>query len=155
MPAPRPRALPHAANPPLQPVRAPRLPHWPERLAAYLESARHTPFAWGSHDCGTFAGGCVLALTGANPLRALGTWRSQLAAARVIQRHGGLPALVAQLLPPRASAAFGQRGDVVCVDLAGQPTLGVLAGNGLWAAPGPDGLIWRPAAEVQHVYTVG
>lgn len=34
------------------------------RLNEYLESVRHKPFAWGTHDCMTFANDCVRAQRG-------------------------------------------------------------------------------------------
>ena len=36
-----------------------RLEDWPERLAAYVDAHRDTPFRWGQNDCATFAAGAV------------------------------------------------------------------------------------------------
>ena len=33
-------------------------------------------------------------------------------------------------------------------------TLGVVAGNGCWCAPGADGLVWRPMREVRRAWEI-
>ena len=133
-----------------------RQPGWPERLVALIEDRRRTPFAWGVHDCCLFAADAVLAITGTD-LAAdwRGTYSSEHSAARMLQQQGGCEALVARHLPAYTHPLMAHRGDVVCVDLEGRATLGVVVGNGFWAAPGEHGLVMRPMAEVQRVYAVG
>lgn len=128
--------------------RAARLPNWPERLAVYIEQARHQPFAWGQQDCAAFAAGAVQAATGRNIPAALGaTWRSATTAARLLNTLGGPHAICCNLFGPPIAAPAAQRGDVVCVPIAGQQTLGIWLGNGTWCAPGATGLVFRPAGE--------
>jgi hypothetical protein len=43
-----------------------RIDHWRKALDAYVDAHRHKPFAWGTNDCWTFAGGLVEAITGDN-----------------------------------------------------------------------------------------
>ena len=40
------------------------VPNHDIELAKYIDECRDKPFAWGSHDCLTFAAGCVYAQTG-------------------------------------------------------------------------------------------
>lgn len=129
---------------------------WPERLAAFIESRRRSPFAWGQHDCCLFAADEVLALTGTDLAAELrGAYRTAEEAVQVLRRVGGCGALAARHLPEYARPLMAQRGDVVSVDLDGRETLGVVAGNGCWAAPGEGGLLFRPMAEVLRVFAVG
>lgn len=133
-----------------------RRPGWPEALNALIEQRRGAPFRWGTNDCALFAADAVLATTGQDPAAALrGTYGSAEGAARVLQQHGGVQALAAAALPQYPRALMARRGDVVCVPLAGRPTLGVVAGNGCWCSPGERGLEFRPMAEVALAFQVG
>lgn len=130
----------------------PRPAGWPERLATYLEERRHMPFGWWDNDCITCAAGGVAAQL-CLPLDRLlpGRWRDARSAARWLKKMGGVEAACTSLLgePVRGRrAAMLGRGAVVCVDAGNGPTLGLMAGNGRWCAPGADGLVWRKAAEV-------
>lgn len=128
---------------------------WPERLAQYIERHRHAPFKWGSHDCATFAAGAVHSITGAQVLAHLpGRWRNPLQAERAAQRWGGMPAALTALFGPPVPALQALRGSIVCVPIEGRPTLGVLAGNGHWCAPGATGLQFRPQGEATHAWRV-
>lgn len=67
-----------------------RPPNWPALLNAYLDSARDMPFAWGTHDCVTFACGWHALMTGRDayaPWR--GRYKSRVGAARRIKEAGG------------------------------------------------------------------
>lgn len=65
-----------------------RLSDWRHRLGLYLAAARGRPFAYGRHDCATFASGAVAALTGTDPIAALGI--------RYTKLRGGRRALLAR-----------------------------------------------------------
>lgn len=136
----------------------PRLPCWPEQLAAYIDGRRDQPFAWGTHDCATFAAGAVVAMTGCALADLLpGNWTSARGAARALNAAGGLRAACSAVLGEPVTgprAALLPRGSVVCVDAGNGPTLGLLAGNGHWCAPGESGLVWRRAAEVAVAWEV-
>lgn len=130
----------------------PRPAGWPERLAAYLEERRHMPFAWGANDCVTFAAGGVAALLCVQLDHLLpGRWHNARGAGYLLKQYGGVEAACITMLGEpvrgRRAATLG-RGAVVCVDAGNGPTLGLMAGNGRWCAPGADGLVWRKAAEV-------
>lgn len=137
------------------PLQRARLPDWPERLAAYIEQRRHVPFAWGDNDCASFAAGAVAAMTGLTVAEVLPEgwlWRDEAEARlRLLDLHGVRRACQRLLGKPVTgpAAAMAARGAVVCVRIGGLNTLGVAGGNLRWCAPGEQGLVWRPMAEVK------
>lgn len=136
----------------------PRVKGWPELLAAYIEQRRHMPFAWWGNDCITCAAGGVAVLTGVAVQALLpGRWSNARTAARALKTAGGVEAACTSVLgePVRGPrAAMLGRGSVVCVEAGNGPTLGLMAGNGRWCAPGEAGLVWRPVAEVTVAWEV-
>jgi hypothetical protein len=146
---------------PQQPM---RLRDWPEQLADLLAARLNAPFGWGVNDCCLFACDAVQALTGWDPagpedaggLGLRGTYADMPGAARILADRGGVKALaVAAFGEPRELPLMAQRGDVVCVQLDGRDTLGIVAGTGHWCAPGSDGLVFRPMSEVVAVWAIG
>lgn len=138
-----------------RPQRA-RLQDWPERLAALVEARRTMPFAWGSHDCALFAADAIAAVTGEDPATAFRGYASEEEAEGVLGEIG-LEGMVAAAL-----AAFGcgachtglvQRGDVALAMIGNQPTMAVVLGE-VVAAPGPDGLAFRPLDCIQRAWSV-
>jgi hypothetical protein len=88
---------------------------WEARLAAYLEPLRAVPFAWGTHDCCTFAAGAVEAMTGEDPMPEFrGRYTTALGSARALKTYGA-GSLEATLDSKfvRISASLAQRGDVL------------------------------------------
>jgi hypothetical protein len=139
-----------------------RKPGWPELLAHYLHTRAFLPFAWGLNDCALAPADWVRDCTGVDPMADLrGSYASSEEAARILARHGGLRTMVRERLPMYGNVLQAHRGDVVCVELEDpdtgklRETLGVIAGNGCWAAPGETGLLYRPIAEVRLAYAVG
>ena len=114
-----------------------RHPDWPERLAAYIAGTRSLPFAWGWHDCASFAAGAVLVTTGRD-LRPQ-PWMDRRSAAQLLRRTGGLVAAVDAALPRLAAPALAQRGDVVLVQTPARRWLAVCDGAVGWA-PARNGL---------------
>lgn len=135
-----------------------RLPDWPERLAAYLAEHRPHRFAWGAHDCVSFAAGAVVAITGGQVLPA--RWANCAEAARQLRQAGGLAAAVDQVLPRLAAPALAQRGDIV---LAQQPVASgrarrqwlAVADGARWWAPSREGLFCGPMAAALIAWRVG
>lgn len=138
--------------------RRPRLPHWPELLAAFLAERQGLPFAWGVNDCVTFTADAVRAVTGLDPLGPLrGQWSDAAGAGRAIVAAGGLlVALDVAFGPPlpETAARMAPRGSPVCVDVDGRLTVGIAAGNGFWCAPGVLGLEHRPMHEVRLAWAL-
>lgn len=118
-----------------------RTADWQSRLAGIVEHARTRPFAWGTHDCATWAFELRAALTGGADVAALwrGRYTTALGARRVMVRCGwqSLEAMGRDLLgAPLASPLSAQRGDLV---LGGaDPAFGVCLGAraGFVAGPG-------------------
>ncbi len=99
----------------------PRTEHWERRLAEAIDTARARPFAWGVHDCPTFAFQTRMILTGGEDVAALwrGRYTTALGGQRVMRRlgWGSLEEMARALLgAPRAAVLLAQRGDIVLAD---------------------------------------
>lgn len=138
----------------------PRLPNWPHRLQALVLRHQHTPFAWGVHDCLTWAADVALALHGTDTLhrgRAAAEPRgSALRAWRRLQQTGGPLAtldngfITAGL--PRVTVARAQVGDLLLVGTHPRwPALAVCNGDTA-LAPGRDGLVATPVARAVRAW---
>lgn len=123
--------------------RPPRPGGWEERLAGALAAARSRPWAWGTHDCATFAErtACEM-LNGPTAWSAhFQTHRDARTAARILRRGGGLVRLM-DGGACRISPALALRGDVAAVDVGDDgPALGVVMGEAVLIAAAPCG--WR------------
>lgn len=125
---------------------------WPQRLAAFVERRRATPFAWGQQDCCTFAADAVVCMTGTDPMADLRHLNSAAAATRYLSRHP-LPELVSERLGRAGPATLAQRGDVVLIEQQGRQLLGVCLGA-QWAAPGEHGLVFGPMVVALEAWQV-
>lgn len=115
-----------------------RLHDWPERLVAYIESHRATPFAYGPHDCVRFAAGAVHAVTGVDVLQSV-QWSDLRTAVQLLRAHGGLAGAVDSVLPRLQTPALAQRGDIVLLTRPGA------AGTGCrWLAVCEGARAWSP-----------
>jgi hypothetical protein len=130
---------------------------WPEKLAAFIESRRHKPFAWGSNDCCMFPADGVAAIT-EPAIDLAAAWRGKygddFGAVRLIAEAGGLRGFARhhQLVEVRWQASA--RGNVVLAEHGGRETFGLDAGNGYWCAPGEHRLEFRPMREVLASYAI-
>ena len=75
-----------------------------DRLAAWIESRRHIPFAWAANDCITCAAAWVEAATGDTPLPALLEYHTADEAAALLAERGGLERTVQRRLDVNQSA---------------------------------------------------
>jgi hypothetical protein len=130
-----------------------RLQDWPERLASVIDGAMNKPFAWGSHDCCTFANDCIIACTGASAWPEL-KWHDSKSAAKLVREFGGLKASLDGYLTRLESIALAKRGDVVIVDNGGREVVGVCIGSSI-AAPGVNGLEFIPIDLAKSAWSVG
>lgn len=125
-----------------------RKPDWEARLAAYLEPLRTRVFAWGRHDCCTFAAGAVLAMTEADPMPEFrGRYSTAIGSARALSRYGaGTLAATLDAKFDAVAPALAQRGDIV---MSGG-LLGICLG-GIMVAVGREGeregLVTIPRAQ--------
>lgn len=125
---------------------------WPERLAAFVEARRRAPFVWGENDCALFAADWVREATGVDHAEAWRGYATEVEARAIIDTAGGMDRLVPLPARPVLSA---QRGDVVLAEQDdGRQTFGVVIGGGMYACPGPRGLVFRPIAEAFAAFEV-
>lgn len=94
-----------------------RIDHWERLLAAAIDKARTRPFAWGLHDCPTFAFETRMVLTDGEDVTALwrGRYTTPLGGQRVMRRLGwaSLEEMARALLrEPRPAVLLAQRGDI-------------------------------------------
>ena len=109
------------------------------RRAAVLRAiaAHDVPFAWGEHDCATFAAAVVAELRGAAPVEP--TWRTAEQAEAELHARGGLLAAITALLGPPYNPQLEQPvdGDVVLVRASDFEMAAV------WAGKSPIGVASR------------
>lgn len=129
-----------------------RLPGWETRLAVEIDAARLKPFAWGSHDCATWAFDVRRALTGEDAAHAWrGLYSTAKGAQRWLRRQGwadyeaGARAILGEPVPPLTA----QRGDIVLVEGA----FGVCAGA-VAMCLGETGLTERPMTDATLAWRV-
>lgn len=115
-----------------------RLPDWMCRLDAFVQSVWTKPFEWGQNDCCTVAAGVVLACTGVDAMADLkGQYDTELGAARLLKRLGGLDKALSERIGPCVPVAMAQAGDIgLCDD--GRL---VFCGGAHWKGPGDHGLV--------------
>jgi hypothetical protein len=129
---------------------------WVSLLAARLEAVRDIPFAWGHHDCATWAFDLRRDLTGGEDVAALwrGRYTTALGAQRIMRKLGwqNIEAMGRDLLgDPLATPLLAQRGDLV---LGGEdPAFGVCAGaRAVFISP--DGLVQLPLSVCSLAWRV-
>lgn len=84
---------------------------WEARLADVMKSALDQDWEWGVHDCGSFAHRCASAVVnGATPWDQFLTYSTEVGAARLIKRSGGIPAILDVV--DRINPLEAQRGDI-------------------------------------------
>ncbi|MDG4650122.1 hypothetical protein P6F26_16865 [Roseibacterium sp. SDUM158017] len=131
-----------------------RLPDWPERLDAAVADARRNSFAWGSHDCATWACDTAAAITGTNSHAE--AWRGRYSTAagsvRVMRKLGwrDLGELGDSLFGGRIPVLMAGRGDLALVDGA----LGVVAGQSV-AVLAEDGVLMMPLRDADAAWRIG
>ena len=138
-----------------------RYPDWPERLKAAIEDARDEPFAWGTNDCALFACNVIRDITGvdfADEFR--GRYDDRRGAIRVLNEIAGLglEALADHLADREGIAevpvAFAQRGDVVLMDTATGPALGICIGGEVATPQENAGLAFVPVATARRAWAL-
>ena len=131
-----------------------RVEGWERLLWEAVEDARATPFAWGTHDCATWAFDVRQLLTGEDAAKAWrGRYRTAKGAARVLRQvlkadsHASAASEI--LGPPLATPLMAQRGDIVLRSEA----FGVCVGTEC-AYLAPEGLTFRPITETDLAWRV-
>ncbi|MBB3288152.1 MULTISPECIES: hypothetical protein [unclassified Rhizobium] len=136
-----------------------RLPNWRARFAAEVDRLKHTPFAWGAHDCGPgLAGNLVLALTGVD---CAAQWRgsySTAAEALALMKEAkfkNLGDMVAAMLPEIHPSA-ARIGDVAAIPVESPFgfALGVVNGERIFVLR-EDGLGTVDLLDATRAFRVG
>lgn len=104
-----------------------RVSDWEMRLSAYIADKREEPFAWGRHDCCTFAAGAVEAITGQDPMPEFrGRYDTALGSVRILEGKK-----LEEVLDDKFAEvpiSFAQRGDLAMLD----GCVGVVSGDYGW-----------------------
>ena len=87
-------------------------PAWQGAFEAAIAGARRRAFAWGAHDCCTFAAACWQARTGVDGLAGL-SWASEDEAQALLSSLGGLRAAVTARLGVPVAPLLAAYGDLV------------------------------------------
>ena len=88
---------------------------WEADLSVYITSVRARPFAYGEHDCGLFAAGAVMAMTGEDPGAPFrGRYSNEIGCAKALKKFGSgdLESTLDALFERRPIGRL-QRGDLV------------------------------------------
>ena len=131
---------------------------WLFRLAETIEAARDRPFAWGRHDCCTWALECAEALTGERrwPTETM-RYKTRAGAMKALAGHGfaGVPEALDATMGARRPVSMARRGDVVLVEIDGVTGCGVVDTSGeMVACAGPAGLARVPLSSATLAWGV-
>jgi hypothetical protein len=133
-----------------------RLEGWESRLNDVIESARHTPYKLGTHDCFRVACMAVEALTGIDHWpKWEGRYSNRREALILIHQYGGgfTPAASKLFGCEPVSMRFARRGDIAEYADAEQH-LGVCLGERV-AVLGAEGLHYAPLLVCRHAWRIG
>lgn len=129
-----------------------RLSDWETRLAEYIASKRHEPFAYGKNDCCYFAFGAVEAVTGEDKMSEFrGKYRTLAGSLRALRDIGAgdLESTMDTKFPTIPVGKAG-RGDIVFFD----GSIGVVAGDFAWFVS-DDGLERAPREYWEKAWANG
>lgn len=131
---------------------------WMARLMRAVETARVLPFAYGLHDCCTFAAYCVDAMCEGSRIgelmRQRHPYKDEEDAYEYIETQGGLTGLVSQYLgAPMENTLFATVGDVCVVHDDVKEVVGVIIGHNI-VAPGSRGLRSMPLRDLIAAWSV-
>ncbi len=125
-----------------------RLDNWPTLLAAYFKSMVGVPFELGKNDCGRFACGAVMAVTGEDIVQQLGSYTDAAG------EEASLLELAGKLNLPRISVKKAQRGDVALY--SGPHGRCLLVVDGIYAiGPGENGPVLVPVLKCLEAWKIG
>ena len=135
-----------------------RLNDWSIRLDRFIDTHRNRPFVWGENDCCLFAMNCVKQITGEDLAAPFRGYKDQREALKLLKRCGwvsGIAEAVAEKYEiPEIPALSASRGDVCLFDIGRGDTLGIRAGEWIYA-PGYCGLIAFPMLQAIRSWRIG
>jgi len=130
---------------------------WEGRLHLLIEGARNRAFAWGTHDCVTFAADAVIAQTGHDPISDVrGTWKTARGAQLAMRAvDGGFGPAIASRCGVPVALPLASRGDLIRVPSENGPFLAIVDLSGTAAcAPGKSGLVWVPLSSASAAWRI-
>jgi hypothetical protein len=131
-----------------------RVKRWERRLQETVERFRALPFDWATNNCSHFAGCCVEAVTGQNPVSALdGSYTDEAGAMAAIAAHGSDIEEAAASMFPAQPPAQARRGDLGIAEVGGRKVLLVILGQ-FAAGPGPRCLSFVPRTNLTASFRV-
>lgn len=128
--------------------------NWAAALQNQITQFNAKPFAWGTHDCFTFAADCVLAMTGDDKMaKRRGKYKTELGANKMLKRLGGVEAAIASVLGEPIDPKLAQRGDVVYFNAIMGDTAGICMGSVI-ASPTLTGVGFTPMAQAIKAWRI-
>ena len=140
-----------------------RRSNWQSALSSYLVGCAHTPFQYGSLDCGLFVAGAIEAMTGVDVAVDLrGRYRNRTEAFAVIKAlcgHATMSAVADYLASvyglPEIPVVYAQRGDAVQLRRGRAASLGIVAMHGTEIlTPYADGILRLPLSHATRAWRV-
>jgi len=131
-----------------------RVHDWPQRLAAYVVSARTAKFKWGEFDCAMFAAGAIHSMTGTDlAVEFRGQYSDEAGARKLFDRA---IARASETLQP-IELGFARRGDLLLTrNGSSEPGLAIVGLDGGHALCASDrGLVRIARARWLRVWRVG
>jgi len=131
-----------------------RVNNWAIALQSQITQFNEKQFAWGSHDCFTFAADCVKAITGVDKMsKHRGGYKTELGANKKLKRMGGVEKAITSELGEPISHKLAQRGDVVYFVSPMGDTAGICMGRVI-AAPAANGVLYIPMTAAKAAWRV-
>ena len=131
-----------------------RQQNWAIALQNQISQFNEKPFAWGTHDCFTFAADCVLAMTGEDKMaKRRGKYKTELGANKMLKRIGGVEKAITSELGEPIEPAYAKRGDVVYFNSPLGDTAGICMGSKI-ASPTLAGVGFTPMSQAIKAWSV-
>lgn len=140
-----------------------RKSNWQSELSAYLVGCAHTPFQYGSLDCGLFVAGAIRAMTGVDVAVDLrGRYRNRreaFAAIRALCGHPTMQAAADYLADvygiPEVPVLCAQRGDAVQLRRGRASSVGIVAMHGTEIlTPYAAGILYLPLSHATRAWHI-
>jgi len=129
---------------------------WPLLLEIYIDQTSHKAFAWGTHDCVSFAiGWLALVRQDLHPVEelALDDYGSAVEALHLLKGRSVEQAVNEWGGLPSVTPAYARRGDIVLVEILDRACLAVCTGESA-AGPGMHGLEIVPMTAAVAAWAV-
>jgi len=132
---------------------------WPAILDAEIRAVAGVPFAWGRHDCITWAFRVVRRLGGPDLMALAGAWDDEAGAERAMLARGrdlaeAVASAATQAGMQEVPAAFAQRGDLVMLRTPQGPLCAICVGRTAMAAALAGGVIPLPMTVATRAWAV-